>query len=167
MIFILWFIFALIVAFIGGKRRIGFFASLLLSILLSPLIGLIIVFFSKRKEDVKNEANQKLSTDYLNYKHTRNENSNVFNVPELKEGQHYYKLTASSIPNNEIGQPITLKSYSVSNNRQVKKGKRVALVQVGSTKFELKASFDGVVSLFHKEGSFLLPDDPVFIIEKH
>ena len=78
MIYILWFIFALIVAFIGSGRRIGFFLALVVSLLLSPLIGFIFVILSKRNEDVKNEKTQKLSLDYLNYKKTREEKPNVF-----------------------------------------------------------------------------------------
>ena len=44
--FILWIIFALIVASVGEKRKIGFEMALLLSILLSPVIGFIIVLAS-------------------------------------------------------------------------------------------------------------------------
>lgn len=46
--FFVWIIFALIVASMGEKRKIGFAMALLLSILLSPLIGFIIVLSSDK-----------------------------------------------------------------------------------------------------------------------
>jgi len=46
--FIVWIIFALIVASVGEKRKIGFAMALLLSLLLSPLIGFIIVLSSDK-----------------------------------------------------------------------------------------------------------------------
>ncbi len=166
MLYLLWGVFALIVGFIGSGRRIGFFFSFLLSVLLSPIIGLIIVLFSKRNEDVKNEAIQKLNNDYSNFANSRNENQNLFKVPDLKDNQNFYRLTAESIPNNEIGKPITIQYYIVSSNKKVKKGKRIVVIKFGDKELYLSAPYDGVVTLFHKKGSFLLPDDPVFIIEK-
>ena len=48
-----WFIFSLIVGAIGSGRKIGFGGAFFLSLLLSPLIGLIITLVSKNKEDEK------------------------------------------------------------------------------------------------------------------
>lgn len=50
-LFIGWAIFALLVAFLGNDRKIGFGMALLWSVLLSPLIGLIIVLTSASKDD--------------------------------------------------------------------------------------------------------------------
>lgn len=52
MIIILWLIFSFIVAAIGESRSIGFWGALFLSILLSPLIGLIVVLCSERNSDI-------------------------------------------------------------------------------------------------------------------
>jgi len=52
-IFIGWFIFSLIVGAIGSGRNIGFWGAFILSLILSPLIGLIITLISKDKEDEK------------------------------------------------------------------------------------------------------------------
>jgi len=49
-IFVLWLIFSIIVAVIGSNRKIGGFLAFLISIFLSPLIGLIVVLFSKDKQ---------------------------------------------------------------------------------------------------------------------
>jgi hypothetical protein len=48
--FIGWIVLSIIVAFIGSSKTIGFFFSLLLSLLFSPIIGLIIVALSKSKQ---------------------------------------------------------------------------------------------------------------------
>lgn len=50
-IFLGWFIFSLVVGAIGASRKIGFWGAFLLSLLLSPLIGLIITLVSKSHED--------------------------------------------------------------------------------------------------------------------
>ena len=44
-----WIIFALVVGFIGSDRTTGFLGAFLLSLLLSPLLGLIIVLTSQTK----------------------------------------------------------------------------------------------------------------------
>lgn len=50
-IFFGWIIFSFVVGFIGSGRKIGFWGAFFLSLLLSPLIGLIIALVSKDKED--------------------------------------------------------------------------------------------------------------------
>lgn len=52
-IFIGWMIFSIIVGALGSGRKIGFAGAFFLSLLLSPVIGLIITLFSKDKEDEK------------------------------------------------------------------------------------------------------------------
>jgi hypothetical protein len=49
-IFLFLIIFAILVGLLGKKRKIGFGWSFALSIFLSPLIGLIITLFSKKKD---------------------------------------------------------------------------------------------------------------------
>lgn len=55
-----WFVGTIIVAVMGSGRKIGVMGALLLSLLLSPLIGLIITLSSKRNSDVarENEASE-------------------------------------------------------------------------------------------------------------
>lgn len=50
-----WIIGAFIVGIIGANRKIGFGGALFISLLLSPLIGIIITATSKTDEDVKME----------------------------------------------------------------------------------------------------------------
>lgn len=60
-VFIGWAIFALLVAFLGSDRKIGFGMALLWSVLLSPLIGLIIVLTSPSN----NEATKHVYKQYI------------------------------------------------------------------------------------------------------
>lgn len=48
---------SIIVGIIGSKRKIGFITSFFISILLSPLIGIIFVLASKRLSDIEFEKN--------------------------------------------------------------------------------------------------------------
>lgn len=50
-IFFGWIIFSFVVGFIGTDRNIGFWGAFFLSLLLSPIIGLIITLVSKNKAD--------------------------------------------------------------------------------------------------------------------
>lgn len=51
-IIITWIVFCFVAGSVGEKRKIGFAKTFLLSLLLSPLIGLIIAFNSDKKTDV-------------------------------------------------------------------------------------------------------------------
>jgi len=52
---IIWIVFSFIVGIIGAGRKIGFGGGFFLSLLLSPIIGLIIVLFSKTEDELKYE----------------------------------------------------------------------------------------------------------------
>jgi LPXTG-motif cell wall-anchored protein len=58
-ILIIGFVFAVLIGFLGKKRKIGFGWSFVISLFLSPLIGLIVTLLSKKKEvefiDVKKD----------------------------------------------------------------------------------------------------------------
>jgi hypothetical protein len=49
---VIWIFLALLVASFGSDRKIGFLVSLLISIFLSPIIGLIFVLFSDKKSKI-------------------------------------------------------------------------------------------------------------------
>jgi hypothetical protein len=51
-IIVLWIVFSLIVGFIGSNRTIGFGSAFIVSLILSPLIGLIVVIFSGKKPNL-------------------------------------------------------------------------------------------------------------------
>lgn len=55
-IFITWLVFSLVVGYIGGDRKIGFFGAFFLSLLLSPIIGLIITLLSKDEAEEARKA---------------------------------------------------------------------------------------------------------------
>jgi phosphate/sulfate permease len=54
-IFFSWIIFSFVAGAVGAGRKIGFWGALLLSLILSPLVGLIVAFASKSKEAEKYE----------------------------------------------------------------------------------------------------------------
>jgi len=51
--FLLWILFSLLVGALGKDRNIGFWTALFVSLLLSPLIGLIAVLFSNKPSPKK------------------------------------------------------------------------------------------------------------------
>ena len=52
MIIVFWIVLSFVLAHYGGYRKIGYWGALLLSLLLSPIIGLIAVALSDRKSPV-------------------------------------------------------------------------------------------------------------------
>ncbi len=57
----IWIIVAFIIASYGGQRKIGFIVALLVSLILSPLIGFMCVVLSERKnkgDGHNNSSNQ-------------------------------------------------------------------------------------------------------------
>ena len=54
-IFLMWIIFSFVVGLIGKSRNIGFGGAFIVSLLLSPLIGVIITSFSKSLEDIEKD----------------------------------------------------------------------------------------------------------------
>lgn len=62
-----WIVFSLIVGTIGTERKIGFWGAFLLSLVLSPIIGLILALISEKKNptptkvEVINQTDQPLS----------------------------------------------------------------------------------------------------------
>lgn len=52
-IFFGWIIFSFVAGAVGSGRNIGFWAPFLLSLVLSPIVGLIVAFASKSKVDIE------------------------------------------------------------------------------------------------------------------
>ena len=50
-IFTVWIIFSVVVGLMGRKRRVGCWWAFLLSVLLSPILGLTVVLYSQNKKD--------------------------------------------------------------------------------------------------------------------
>ena len=87
-IIIMWIIFSIIVGAIGSSRNIGFAGAFFLSLLLSPVIGLIITLISKNKEDEKYketmlETQKKQEESLLNLKKESGKSISV--ADELKK----------------------------------------------------------------------------------
>lgn len=61
-----WVIFSFLVALFGATRGIGFSKSLLVSVILTPLVGIIAALLSKSKKDIaQKQKMDRLSKDYL------------------------------------------------------------------------------------------------------
>ena len=92
MIIILWLIFSFMIGSLGSKRNIGFWNAFFLSILLSPIIGLIITLISKDKESLEYNKklletiqNQQETLDKLTGKVSRNYQTNNYETNYIKE----------------------------------------------------------------------------------
>ena len=81
-IFISWIIFSFVAGIIGSGRKIGFWGAFLLSIILSPLIGLIFALVSKsnEKEEYEKEMleTQKSQQEALDRLSQEKQNSTSF-----------------------------------------------------------------------------------------
>jgi amino acid transporter len=69
MYILIWIILAFIIAYYGGQRKIGFPTALLVSLILSPFIGLICVALSEAKS---NDGGQNNTSD-----HSKNEGFDI------------------------------------------------------------------------------------------
>ena len=165
MVYFFWIVFSFIVGFLGSGRKVGFFGALVLSLLLSPLIGLIITMMSKRKQDEIREISTKLSIDYGNYLKSRELNPNSFTVRELEINQQYLELEPQSIPNSQIGKPIFIKKYYNKENKKLKQGKKVLQIQTGDMVIDYDMPYDGRFIKLHTVRSFLKPSDMLCIVE--
>lgn len=88
-----WFVLSLIVGMIGESRNIGFGGGFIISLLLSPLIGIIVVLASRGK----------LETQVLLKQRDQSQVSELEKLASLKDGGHlsqeeYDKLKARILP---------------------------------------------------------------------
>ena len=86
-----WIIFSFVVGFVGSGRKIGFLGAFFLSLILSPVIGLIIALVSKDKEDeaykkkiLQAQKSQQETLNYLSYSKQRKSSTNSL-ADELKK----------------------------------------------------------------------------------
>ncbi|MFT4533524.1 MAG: hypothetical protein ACJA1A_001074 [Saprospiraceae bacterium] len=164
---LLWICLSFLVGLIGSDRNIGFLGSLFISLLLSPLIGLIFTLISKSSTAEKTErlqSKQLVLTNYLNYKNTRESNPEIYSEPSEPsehEDETIIRLSTNLIPNSEIGEPIIHKG--VTKSKTVKEGKLACRIQVGDLDVNLWMPFTGKVVAIHDKGDFLLLNDSIFI----
>jgi hypothetical protein len=85
-IFLGWIIFSLIVGIIGSDRKIGFWGSFLLSLILSPVIGLIAALVSKNNsEDIYEKNLLKIQQSTLNKLNEQEEPERKSLIEELEK----------------------------------------------------------------------------------
>lgn len=103
-----WVILSFIVAFIGSDRKIGYGGTLLLSLLLSPIIGALFAIASPRKTQIKNNQ--------LKYKYSKEANR-LYNSAkkEYKNGNtnHAIELLEKAVKISpfSVNIPLLLTTY--------------------------------------------------------
>jgi len=114
-IFLGWIIFSFIVGLLGSDRKIGFWGSFLLSIILSPLIGIIFALISESNStvDYKKEL-LKIQQETLHQSKTQE----PVNRSVIEELEKLSLLKEKNIITNE--EFLNLKSNLLSNNGNFK-----------------------------------------------
>jgi len=142
-IFFGWIIFSFVVGFIGSGRNIGFWGAFFLSLILSPLIGLIITLVSKNKEDeeykkqvLKVQQNQQKTLERLSGNKEMKPISIADELEKLKRlrddniiSENEFKSLKNKIINSETNE---LNTFSVYNEQQ----------NVSKCNYNLKKIFD-------------------------
>lgn len=82
MIIFFWLLGSLVIGIIGSDKTLGFWGSFFISLLVSPVIGLIIVLLSKTKED---EAAQKKMVQAVTNQQKPSTADELKKLLELKE----------------------------------------------------------------------------------
>lgn len=87
-IFIFWIVLSIVVAAIGQGRKIGAGGAFILSLLLSPIIGLIITLISPSKESIEQNAKlleeQKRTNEILSNKVENSITTELTNLQQMR-----------------------------------------------------------------------------------
>lgn len=83
--FLLWILFSIAIGVAGSNRNISFWGAFFLSLILSPLIGLIITFSSRRKSEIEMQNIQERQLEEIT-KISDNKNS-INNIDKLLEAK--------------------------------------------------------------------------------
>lgn len=83
-IFIVWLIFSFLIAYLGTNRKIGFGGALAISLIFSPLIGLIFVLTSK---DLQTDAFEKAMLKKENPSEKYNADEVAEHITNLKDAR--------------------------------------------------------------------------------
>ena len=117
-IFFGWIIFSFVVGYVGSTRKIGFWGAFLLSLLLSPIIGIIIAFASKSIEDEAFKA--KVLSIQQNQLDSLNKLSIVDQLEKLKKLREEHLITDEEFlnlkniifnSNNELSRQTVSKNF--------------------------------------------------------
>ena len=111
-----WIIFSLVAGAIGSGRNIGFWGAFLLSLVLSPIIGLIIALVSKdkaqesyKKEMLETQKQQNAVLEQLQQQPTANQTTNLSiadeleKIKKLKEDNHISEEEFQKLKDKIIG----------------------------------------------------------------
>jgi mannose/fructose/N-acetylgalactosamine-specific phosphotransferase system component IID len=105
----IWIALALIVGAIGSSRNIGFFGAFILSVLLSPVIGLVFALLSNDQVDEKIRANilqgQRQQGQYY-------ATAELEKLARLREGGHITQEEFDNLKTKILPEPATLHVYN-------------------------------------------------------
>ena len=158
-----WLVFAFVVGFAGRDRKIGYWGVFFISIFLSPIIALICALFSGRITE-RRELSVHSALEYANYIKSRKMTPTSFTILPKTEDERYIRLKASKIPNLEIGKPIVVTQYHNNQDKLLEQGDLIMSISIGMTLMDFYMDWDGKFCKIHEVGSFLLPNDPIYII---
>jgi len=110
-----WIIFSFVAGYVGSKRTFGFWNAFLISLILSPLVGLICAFASKRIEDEEFEyellKNQRKQQRYLGYS-IREKHDNISSLSVADELEKLIRLKNSNNISEEEFQKLKNKLFN-------------------------------------------------------
>lgn len=158
-------IFSLLVGALGEKRKIGFMASFLLSMILSPIIGLIIVLFSEKKPNIKDRILTRRLEKYKSFKQERDSGKLSLDVPTLSNEESFIDVTNNYISEAFTDQPIVFENYLSENDAFLKKGTDIISLIVRDKDVIIYMPFDGIFKTIHPKSCYLLPGDPIAIVK--
>lgn len=149
MVIILWLIFSLLVGVIGSKRNIGFLFSFILSLLLSPIIGLIFTLLSKSETELM-----------IQNKFIKDKTVEQFNQP-LPDGWSNAYLK-DFVPESEMLNGSRMRRYFVKNGQTVKAGSKIIQIQVNGETVTITAPNKMKIGLYNPAVPNRSLSDPLF-----
>lgn len=160
-----WLFFSFLVWLLWSNRKIGFWWAFLLSLVLSPLIGLIFTLVSKSKEDSNNHITGQRNIEYQNYVNSRNNFPDSFTVSELLANEVEIRLNPSEISNSEIWKPISIKWYHKKSWSKVREWSKIVQLMIWDKFVDYTSLADWTVRLIHKEWTYLMPNDVIYYLQ--
>lgn len=134
-IFFTWIILSFVIGFIGSGRKIGFGGAFFISLILSPLIGLIFALMSKTEEDEKykqkildTQKSQEESLKMLSKSNTIQKISIADEIEKLQKLKNNNSITEEEfikLKNKIINSNLDYEDESTDNSR-IEETKRVA-----------------------------------------
>lgn len=161
MIVVAWIFLSILVGAMGASRRIGFGWAFFGAILLSPLIGVVLVFNSTKLRDIERDNIAMDAQEFSNWLIQRKENPKE--IPELIGTQLmvHFEITNPMLR----GRPVRISGFRKKTGELAKSGDKVVVLRCYGKQYFVQSPYQGVVKHFSKIGDFLAEGEPLFIID--